>query len=293
MRFRTILCAVDFSGHSRRALQYAAAIAAQFAGRLTAITVNDPLLATAARAASTPESLAKQTRAELADFVERSLRGSMSKPTPVDLVTAEGDPAAEILRAATRRRADLIVIGTEGLSGVRRLFFGSTAAKVLEHATRPVLTVPRRRIRAASVQPLVSRVIAPVDCGKRWQNDAARAAAIARAFDADLLLACVVPRLHRPGWLRVRGGTDRERLAAARAALQRAARRSSSAVPVRRLRTVVVLGDPATEIARLTRHQASLVVMSLRGRPQRWGGRGSTAYHVVTQSSAPVLVLTT
>jgi nucleotide-binding universal stress UspA family protein len=292
VRFRTILCAVDFSVHSRRALQYAAAIAAQFAGRITVISVNDPLLAAAARAESTRESLAGQTRAELADFVERSLRGPLSNLKQVEVVTAEGEAAVEILRAAKRRRADLIVIGTEGLSGVRRLFFGSTAARVLEHATIPVLTVPRRRIRATSVRLLVSRIVAPVDFNKGWQTDAFRAAAIARAFDAELLVASVVPRFHTPGWLRIRGATDRERLAAARATLARATHRLGSVAATRRLRTVVVLGDPATEIARLTRHQASLVVMSVRGRPQRWGGRGSTAYHIVTQSSAPVLVFT-
>jgi nucleotide-binding universal stress UspA family protein len=292
VRFRTILCAVDFSVHSRRALQYAAAIAAQFAGRITVITVNDPLLAAAARAESTAESLANQTRAELAAFVERSLRGPLSNVKQVDVVTAEGEAAAEILRAAKRHRADLIVIGTEGLSGVRRLFFGSTAARVLEHATVPVLTVPRRRMRATSVRLLVSRIVAPVDFSQGWQTDVTRAAAIARTFDAELLVASVVPRLHTPGWLRVRGATDRERLAAARATLERGTHRLSSAAAIRRLRTVVVLGDPATEIGRLTRHQDSLVLMSVRGRPQRWGGRGSTAYHIVTQSSAPVLVFT-
>jgi nucleotide-binding universal stress UspA family protein len=54
----------------------------------------------------------------------------------------EGTPADDILKAAGRRRADLIVLGTRGAGNVARLLLGSTAQRVLRRARVPVLTVP-------------------------------------------------------------------------------------------------------------------------------------------------------
>ena len=50
-----------------------------------------------------------------------------------------GDPAHEIIRAATDWEADLIVMGTRGRTGLKRLFLGSVARKVLQHAPCSVL----------------------------------------------------------------------------------------------------------------------------------------------------------
>jgi nucleotide-binding universal stress UspA family protein len=55
-----------------------------------------------------------------------------------------GVPHAEIVRAAKARRADLLVIGTHGRTGLARLFLGSVAARVAASATCPVLTVRGR-----------------------------------------------------------------------------------------------------------------------------------------------------
>ncbi len=53
----------------------------------------------------------------------------------------EGDAASEILAAARESKADLIVIGTHGRTGLRRLVMGSVARSVLQHATVSVLVV--------------------------------------------------------------------------------------------------------------------------------------------------------
>jgi nucleotide-binding universal stress UspA family protein len=53
-----------------------------------------------------------------------------------------GDIAAAILRLAGDVNADLIVLGTRGLSGVKSLVLGSVSQAVLHHADRPVLVVP-------------------------------------------------------------------------------------------------------------------------------------------------------
>jgi nucleotide-binding universal stress UspA family protein len=135
--FGSILCPVDLSASSRAALKVAAVIADQFHAQMTALFVDDPLLSKAALKFD-EEELARRTRAELTRFVERAI-GERRRCT-YEIVN--GEPAAEILDAAGRLKADLIVMGTQGASGPKRLFFGSTADAVLRRSTIPVLVVP-------------------------------------------------------------------------------------------------------------------------------------------------------
>lgn len=53
-----------------------------------------------------------------------------------------GPVDVEICRLAKRERADLIVIGTHGRTGLAHVLVGSVAERVVRHAARPVLTVP-------------------------------------------------------------------------------------------------------------------------------------------------------
>jgi nucleotide-binding universal stress UspA family protein len=53
----------------------------------------------------------------------------------------DGEPYAEILRVAEDDGCDLIVMGTHGRTGLRRLLMGSVAEQVLRQASCPVLTV--------------------------------------------------------------------------------------------------------------------------------------------------------
>jgi len=57
----------------------------------------------------------------------------------------QGDPAAELLRVASESEADLIVVGTHGRTGLRRLFAGSVARNVMVHAPCSVLVVRETR----------------------------------------------------------------------------------------------------------------------------------------------------
>jgi nucleotide-binding universal stress UspA family protein len=137
--FRTILCPVDLSATSKAAAQTAAVIADQFDAELAVIFVEDPLLARAALRYDEDE-LARRTKAELARFVEKAI--GARKRCSYEIAT--GKAAEEVLKAARRLGADLIVMGTQGQRAPRRLFFGSTAESVLRASTIPVLAVPPR-----------------------------------------------------------------------------------------------------------------------------------------------------
>jgi nucleotide-binding universal stress UspA family protein len=291
MTFRSILCPIDFSSHSREALQHAVAIAKRFGGRVAVMFVEDPLLA-AAMGGSSARKFVARTRIELERFVTRSIAPLRPVQNEIAHVVATGNPADEILRAARRLRSDLIVIGTQGLSGFRKLFFGSTTEQVLRQVDVPVLAIPpSKRSRSKGAHPMtIGKVIAPLDLTGEWQSDAMRAATVAAAFGAELLLVHVLTPIQAPPWLgSAARGTDRQRVERARTALDRMATRLSSDLEIS---CRVVTGNPADEIAKLSKGATSLAVMSLREDSGVWGTRrGSIAYRVLTHSSTPVLAL--
>jgi len=135
--FRSILCAVDLSAASRAAAKAAAVMADCFDARLTVVFVDDPLLSQAALRFDEDE-IARRTKSELTRFVQQAVGNRPGCRYEI----VNGDPAAEILKTARRLKADLIVMGTQGHRGPKRLLFGSTAATVVKRTTVPVLVVP-------------------------------------------------------------------------------------------------------------------------------------------------------
>jgi nucleotide-binding universal stress UspA family protein len=254
--------------------------------------VNDPLLLIAASGSSGRDQFIERTRVELARFVTRSMVTGRPMENEIDFVVATGAPADEILRTARRLRSDLIVMGTHGLSGFKKLFFGSITEQVLRRVTIPVLAIPpSKRTRPKGTRPMaIRRVIAPLDLAGEWQSDAIRAASVAAAFDAELVLVHVLAQVQTPPWLRSTvGASDRRRVETVRKALERARTKFPSDLKVT---SRVLEGNPAHEIAQVTTGSLSLVVMSLRGGAGDWGARrGSIAYHVLTNAATPVLTL--
>ena len=140
--FTSILCPVDFSAHSERALACALDLAALTHGHLTIVTVVDAFLDAAANASGARDALTTQTQQEIKGLLDR-VAASRKQPSERIGITVEvGEPAREILKQVAECRADLIVMGTQGLEGARRLVFGSTTEKVLRESRVPVLAVP-------------------------------------------------------------------------------------------------------------------------------------------------------
>lgn len=139
-----ILVPVDFSPCSIRALEYASALAAQMSARITVLHVVEPALHGAANylAGCSPldldgQSLVEAGRERLNSVAPKHLgpRGGS------ELLVRMGHAPSEILDTAKALGADLIVIGTHGHTGLKHLLLGSTAERVLGHATCPVLTI--------------------------------------------------------------------------------------------------------------------------------------------------------
>jgi nucleotide-binding universal stress UspA family protein len=93
--------------------------------------------------------------------MDASVQLAKKAGVPTDALVDVGQPATDIVSRAASLGADLIVIGTHGMSGFDHVVLGSVAEKVLRRATCPVVTVPPRA-RATSTLPF-RRILCSVD----------------------------------------------------------------------------------------------------------------------------------
>jgi nucleotide-binding universal stress UspA family protein len=135
-----VLCPVDFSEASARALRSAIHLTRRFEAELTILTViqsmssyyDEPL------ALDEPQDTATQTR--LRDF-ERFLREFDLHEVNWRKEIRRGKPYREILRVAHTTEADLLVMGSVGRTGVSRLLVGGVARKVAQQMPCSIITV--------------------------------------------------------------------------------------------------------------------------------------------------------
>jgi nucleotide-binding universal stress UspA family protein len=143
---RTMLVATDFSEHADQALEYAAELAAQLDATIHLLhVVTNPVMGGPELAFVHPSLIEHATTAAQTALEERAARlRDRVQVGPVQLEV--GDPRDEIDRVAAEIGADLIVMGTHGRRGVRRLLLGSVAESVVRTAPCPVLTVrPKKK----------------------------------------------------------------------------------------------------------------------------------------------------
>jgi len=146
-RFRRILHASDFSSASRRAFDAAVGLAKANGGTLTLVHALEPPIpwvedAYVSRTAY--DKVAASVRTSAAKRLDALVRRARLAGVRVTRRLMDGNPRDAIARAATRTHADLVVVGTHGRTGVRKLLLGSVAERVVATAPCPVLTVRSR-----------------------------------------------------------------------------------------------------------------------------------------------------
>jgi nucleotide-binding universal stress UspA family protein len=141
---KRILHATDFSKASARALQEAVKLAKENSARLLVVHVIEPTPYVAGGEFGGAEIYMK-----LEDATKRNAQSSMSKlmqrlkklQIKAESLLLRGAAHEQIVKAAKSKKADMIVIGTHGRTGLSKLFLGSVAGKVVSLATCPVMTV--------------------------------------------------------------------------------------------------------------------------------------------------------
>ena len=289
----SILCPIDYSEASSGALRYAAAVAEHFVARLIVLTVEDPMLTAALDLGTGSHWTREASETEIARFVAHAFADDPEMVAICEYDVAVGKPPVEILRVARERSCDLIVISSHGLTGARKLFFGSTTERVLRETPIPVLVTPPANpgsVRIEDARRLLRRIVVPVDLSPTSLHQTEVAKGLAEALNVPVVLVHVI----EPVRSRLLGGLklprlDSERRANAEEALDKlVATFVTSAQP----EALIVFGDPAEEASKVVRSRdAGLVVMGLHGSPLLGPRMGSVTYRMLCLSQALVLAL--
>lgn len=291
--FRSIVVPIDFSETSLKALDYALALAGEFGSQIHLVHALE--MPTAFNSLPKPATAfwdkdgKKSASTRLTDLIAENFG---------EWITANSEVRSErpymaICETARERKADLIIIGTHGFSGLKHLFLGSTAERVIRHAPCSVLTVRNQNIRSAKSVVKPKKVLVPTDFSKSADVALESAVALARQFQTQLYLLYVVPAHHQAGEY---DSIDYQSFEAyeLKAAQKKLVALSKQLVAAKVLVKIEIRrGRPATEINAAARELgADLIAISTHGHTG-WQHAllGGTTEEVVRHSVCPVLVV--
>jgi nucleotide-binding universal stress UspA family protein len=140
--FARILCGIDFSECSVTALRYAMALASHAGAYLDVLSVVQliPMYETTGAVPLYYPGLVGDLKADIQRRLDAEI-AAVAGDMKIERFVTAGSPHREIIRVATERHAELIVLGAFSHSAVDHVFFGSTTNHVVRRAACPVLTV--------------------------------------------------------------------------------------------------------------------------------------------------------
>jgi len=289
-----ILCPIDFSVFSTRALRHASALARQFDSRLILLNVIEPFMPPAAGFPPGPYPYAlPRTRERSEEELRRFTEEAVTDGVALEFLVREGSPWREVVGAADELACDLIVMGTHGRGGFEHLLLGSVTEKVLRRASCPVLTVCHEEGLTWEAPGLVNHVLCAADLSASSEGTVRYALSLAAEYQARLTLMHVVEGLDASDGPAYLSGPEVENLRKHADASTR--RELHDVVPEGmrewcRVSEIVAFGKPAEQIVRVaTAQRADLVVLgSRRPGPVERTLFGSTAIEVVRRATCPV-----
>lgn len=282
---RNILMATDFSSCSEAALDYALSVARRYDAQLyvahvvLADTFQPAPLGAEDLTASQAIRRAEQQMAEL--LVSGKLRG-----IPHRVLLGQGALWGSLEEMIRANEVDLVVVGTHGRTGMRKLVLGSVAEEIFRRAPCPVMTVGPQVSSAAPQQIDVRRILLPTDFSPASQRAAAYAFSLAQEFAARITLLHVVEESSAE--------TARELELLRGATLERLLKSVPQEAELWCEPELAVHFGPRAEriLAAAEQDGADLIVMGVR-RTAHFPGHlpPATAYRVVRQAHCPVLTV--
>lgn len=299
--FRKILVATDFSDHARVALSQAVSLAKLYGASLTLLHVARDVRAAievvsfgaagglvTGKLDSIEEDVRRESDQRLQQLVaECRVAGAMAS-----CQTLVGTPFIQIIQQVQQQAFDLVVAGTHGESGARRLWVGSTAGKLVRKCPSAVWITRPHEVTGFGA------VLVPCDFSLVSRKALSIAAALALKADAELHLLHVynldeLPQL-MPDTSEVDEEVGRYRRIVRRGAIERLRQcLDESAIEPRRYTVHALPGVPWRTIGSAARRlRADLIVMGAVGRGGLAGLLiGNTAEKVLHTSSQSILTV--
>ena len=300
LSLRNILVPIDFSKMSVQAIGTAKRLAQRFVANIHLVHVYEfyrPSRYIAPTPPLMPFSVVTFERYRTGELDER-LRALAKKhglPSGGTCHVESGtSPFNEICAIARDIPADVIVISTHGYTGLKHVFLGSTAERVVQHSPCPVFVARHSDRRAKTGQAFtLNTILVPVDFSSCSLDGLNYAISFADRVGAKLILFHAVQLAPYTS-----GGFAYDLSSLEEAAQKDAERQMQEFVRMAKFggvkfETAITMGPPAKEISTFAQnHKVDLIITSTHGRTG-WKHMliGSTAEHVVRYSRSPVLVV--
>jgi nucleotide-binding universal stress UspA family protein len=186
-----IVLATDFSDHANNALEYAVALASEMGAELILFhsvgipTTNTDMLV---NPLSLLEKIAYDRLKQIEVDVAKAIQEHSFPVIQVRSVVKAGFPSENIIQFAAEEKADLLVVGTHGVSSGNLFLKGSTSAEVARRAKCPVLAVPTD----TQARP-ISKIVFAADLGGLSKTTFKPVEIFADAFDSEVRVVHVIP----------------------------------------------------------------------------------------------------
>jgi nucleotide-binding universal stress UspA family protein len=290
--YKTILVPIDFSDSSAKALNYAIALALSFGSQIRLLHV---LESPAVLERDNPAFASGQGQAiETAETRLNALaQEKIDELIPVNSGVQFGRAYQVICETAQRQKCDLIVVGTQGFTGLKHVFLGSTAERVIRHAPCSVLAIRGQTARNENSVSNPKSILVPMDFSKPSEHALTRAIALAKRYEAKLHLLYVLPANFATGDFIFMNnallGADQREVAQSRLAIlgkRLLAEGIAVTSGLRRGTPSIEINEAAGEI------EADLIVISTHGHTG-WEHAllGSTTEEVIRHADCPVFIV--
>ena len=188
--FLNILFATDFSPCSESAVPFVRAIADRYNATVHVVHVvaEEPVTVPVASFVDRESECGRE-----AGLMNTLTQSDSFKDILCTQVIERGEVWDVISRMVVDRHADLVVVGTHGLRGLKRLMLGSVAGQVFRHAACPVLTVGPRVRKKGLARGRMDSILYTTDFSTSSQEALEYAVSLARSFYAELVLFHAVP----------------------------------------------------------------------------------------------------
>lgn len=285
-QFANILLATDFSPSSQSALLYSLGIARRYNARVIVAHVVNPAANRLLGHDAVERAVNDAWRDAHAEMTNQLIAGRLEGIENHVIVT-QGDVWEELSRLAEKFKADLLVTGTRGRTGVWKLLLGSTAERIFRNSTIPVLTIGPRIAGGVPLESGPKRILYSTGFAPHSVRAGQYAFSIARQQQAKLAMIHVAKEVSE----------DSQPM---RAQLERDSRhRLESLIPPDAglespPEIFVDFGSPAEAILKTADHwKPDLIVLGLRRSEEESGKRATwaTAYNVVCNATCPVLTV--
>ncbi len=185
---KRILCAVDFDPAAPIVLRWASLLAGKYNSQVLVLHsywTDWPRYFTPAQEKEFAKQI-EQQKAAASTELRHLIDDGLTRGIPREIAVIEAPATQAVSEEVSRTQPDLIIVGSHGRTGLKRLRLGSVAETVLYESTAPVLVV--KGSESDSQQPQIRRVLAPVNFTAFDRESTEVAASLAAAFTAKLFV---------------------------------------------------------------------------------------------------------